>query len=136
MIFLFFKQKTAYEVRISDWSSDVCSSDLQCRPPDQLPDRRALCRSQCRRTHCRPRRAGDPDHCHCRADPGERLAGGNRNNRRGLTAEPAREAPYTALHFKVFSPFSAAIARRHLLVLGSLPAFSDPRGTVQTTIWL
>src|SRR3546814_4057883 len=26
--FLFFKQKTAYELRISDWSSDVCSSDL------------------------------------------------------------------------------------------------------------
>src|SRR3546814_5543174 len=28
MIVLFFKQKTAYEMRISDWSSDVCSSDL------------------------------------------------------------------------------------------------------------
>src|SRR3546814_9094512 len=27
--FCFFKQKTAYEMRISDWSSDVCSSDLQ-----------------------------------------------------------------------------------------------------------
>src|SRR3546814_16923187 len=27
-MFFFFKQKTAYEVRISDWSSDVCSSDL------------------------------------------------------------------------------------------------------------
>src|SRR3546814_20318512 len=27
-IFVFFKQKTAYEMRISDWSSDVCSSDL------------------------------------------------------------------------------------------------------------
>src|SRR3546814_8912666 len=27
-VFFFFKQKTAYEVRISDWSSDVCSSDL------------------------------------------------------------------------------------------------------------
>src|SRR3546814_15715647 len=27
-MFLFFKQKTAYEMRISDWSSDVCSSDL------------------------------------------------------------------------------------------------------------
>src|SRR3546814_2067012 len=27
-LFLFFKQKTAYEMRISDWSSDVCSSDL------------------------------------------------------------------------------------------------------------
>src|SRR3546814_4485527 len=26
----FFKQKTAYEMRISDWSSDVCSSDLGC----------------------------------------------------------------------------------------------------------
>src|SRR3546814_10789958 len=32
--FFFFKQKTAYEMRISDWSSDVCSSDLpfgRCR---------------------------------------------------------------------------------------------------------
>src|SRR3546814_9294091 len=28
MWFFFFKQKTAYEMRISDWSSDVCSSDL------------------------------------------------------------------------------------------------------------
>src|SRR3546814_3096679 len=27
-VFFFFKQKTAYELRISDWSSDVCSSDL------------------------------------------------------------------------------------------------------------
>src|SRR3546814_15562496 len=33
MFVFFFKQKTAYEMRISDWSSDVCSSDLsaQCR---------------------------------------------------------------------------------------------------------
>src|SRR3546814_6539829 len=29
VLFFFFKQKTAYEMRISDWSSDVCSSDLQ-----------------------------------------------------------------------------------------------------------
>src|SRR3546814_7688259 len=28
-LFFFFKQKTAYELRISDWSSDVCSSDLE-----------------------------------------------------------------------------------------------------------
>src|SRR3546814_11800871 len=36
MFFFFFKQKTAYEMRISDWSSDVCSSDLapkRKRPP-------------------------------------------------------------------------------------------------------
>src|SRR3546814_330792 len=32
LLFFFFKQKTAYEMRISDWSSDVCSSDL----PDRL----------------------------------------------------------------------------------------------------
>src|SRR3546814_16430976 len=31
MFVLFFKQKTAYEMRISDWSSDVCSSDLIVR---------------------------------------------------------------------------------------------------------
>src|SRR3546814_2562510 len=29
VLFVFFKQKTAYEMRISDWSSDVCSSDLR-----------------------------------------------------------------------------------------------------------
>src|SRR3546814_5958877 len=42
-MFFFFKQKTAYEMRISDWSSDVCSSDLereveQDEHPEQLPD--------------------------------------------------------------------------------------------------
>src|SRR3546814_7933758 len=31
-LFFFFKQKTAYEMRISDWSSDVCSSDLAQGP--------------------------------------------------------------------------------------------------------
>src|SRR3546814_2937242 len=34
LCFFFFKQKTAYEMRISDWSSDVCSSDL---PFEQAP---------------------------------------------------------------------------------------------------
>src|SRR3546814_5899205 len=38
MMFFFFKQKTAYEMRISDWSSDVCSSDL-IGTPDQFGDR-------------------------------------------------------------------------------------------------
>src|SRR3546814_3838404 len=32
VVFVFFKQKTAYEMRISDWSSDVCSSDLDYEP--------------------------------------------------------------------------------------------------------
>src|SRR3546814_2960845 len=34
--FVFFKQKTAYEMRISDWSSDVCSSDLCSSEGDRL----------------------------------------------------------------------------------------------------
>src|SRR3546814_7320839 len=36
MLFFFFKQKTAYEMRISDWSSDVCSSDLKRKAPLHL----------------------------------------------------------------------------------------------------
>src|SRR3546814_1418403 len=35
LVFFFFKQKTAYEMRISDWSSDVCSSDLVIAPGAQ-----------------------------------------------------------------------------------------------------
>src|SRR3546814_7151487 len=42
-IFFFFKQKTAYEMRISDWSSDVCSSDLP------------LCCGYIRQSDCLPR---------------------------------------------------------------------------------
>src|SRR3546814_5090639 len=44
IVFFFFNQKTAYEMRISDWSSDVCSSDLQqgalCQAPLGGLDRR------------------------------------------------------------------------------------------------
>src|SRR3546814_18607681 len=36
MCFFFFKQKTAYEMRISDWSSDVCFSDLKRRADELL----------------------------------------------------------------------------------------------------
>src|SRR3546814_6195314 len=37
--FFFFKQKTAYEMRISDWSSDVCSSDLPLLNQDLIEAR-------------------------------------------------------------------------------------------------
>src|SRR3546814_17096637 len=49
-MFLFFKQKTAYEMRISDWSSDVCSSDLTANldPRHQL-DITALLRAEAER---------------------------------------------------------------------------------------
>src|SRR3546814_2885153 len=36
LLFFFFKQKTAYEMRISDWSSDVCSSDLDRSDGDPM----------------------------------------------------------------------------------------------------
>src|SRR3546814_19334592 len=44
VFFFFFKQKTAYEMRISDWSSDVCSSDLAglYRKPDAFARRRLV----------------------------------------------------------------------------------------------
>src|SRR3546814_6262179 len=53
LFFFFFKQKTAYEMRISDWSSDVCSSDL----PDPLRPSVRLQRAGrptggARRRHC------------------------------------------------------------------------------------
>src|SRR3546814_2192892 len=42
IIVFFFKQKTAYEMRISDWSSDVCSSDLHA-PFDPSPKSTTFC---------------------------------------------------------------------------------------------
>src|SRR3546814_11713189 len=58
-LFFFFKQKTAYEMRISDWSSDVCSSDLGIH-------------RQCERQH-RPDQAGCLEAI--RAAAGNALAG-------------------------------------------------------------
>src|SRR3546814_16856925 len=51
MVFFFFKQKSAYEMRISDWSSDVCSSDLvgQCGDTTTIADRSASVRPSWRR---------------------------------------------------------------------------------------
>src|SRR3546814_399557 len=48
-VFFFFKQKTAYEMRISDWSSDVCSSDLPCVVKTSEQVRRT--RTGCRQAH-------------------------------------------------------------------------------------
>src|SRR3546814_6856856 len=62
MVF-FFKQKTAYEMRISDCSSDVCSSDLYHREPPRTRAVRALFFGGCRLCFCRSgnrRRRGEP----------------------------------------------------------------------------
>src|SRR3546814_5316060 len=69
VVFFFFKQKTAYEMRISDWSSDVCSSDLDGRPGFRLSPslanrpRRARPRPARRRTVLPDRRATGSARC-------------------------------------------------------------------------
>src|SRR3546814_8843582 len=69
MCCFFFKQKTAYEMRISDWSSDVCSSDLPGGQLDQLKLGREVMDGIGQRTHrgfvgCDEHR---PRACLCRA---------------------------------------------------------------------
>src|SRR3546814_4550712 len=69
--FFFFKQKTAYEMRISDWSSDVCSSDLWCaampRPPPMTTTRKAVAHDHDREQ--------DQRHAQCRPATGGGLRG-------------------------------------------------------------
>src|SRR3546814_5901440 len=72
-LIFFFKQKTAYEMRISDWSSDVCSSDLNKGFVAVAPLRLAFILSRKGRTH-----AGQYSKSHSR----ESRKGGNRQGRR------------------------------------------------------
>src|SRR3546814_20724892 len=66
----FFKQKTAYEMRISDWSSDVCSSDLTvAEPADRLATPLRL--------HLPPRRGLQESSRTARADAVEVLVRGD-----------------------------------------------------------
>src|SRR3546814_1374528 len=86
--FFFFKQKTAYEMRISDWSSDVCSSDLARR------EWRAL-----RARHCpwlRRQRYDNPlTHSSVQnsIETLVRLSSGNGRSACGRTAHPPRACP-------------------------------------------
>src|SRR3546814_7501771 len=83
-VFFFFKQKTAYEMRISDWSSDVCSSDLgRARP------RRRAARSSCVRVHRRVRRDAGVRR---RSTTDERSHGQTRHCRRNRRAGRGRRS--------------------------------------------
>src|SRR3546814_16101012 len=75
IFFFFFKQKTAYEMRISDWSSDVCSSDLL----DQHRDQRRVAE------------AGDADADQQRAEAGEGIAPESGSHGGGLLGQGKRE---------------------------------------------
>src|SRR3546814_2185877 len=76
----FFKQKTSYELRISDWSSDVCSSDLRHRPAGRG-------RAPARRRWNAASTPQAPAHCPPRQSPASRAraraAGGSRSARWG-----------------------------------------------------
>src|SRR3546814_7034058 len=68
MFVFFFKQKTAYEMRISDWSSDVCSSDLEAAHAGGLVARLASDQARVRRLRPAHRDARRP----VRMAPGDR----------------------------------------------------------------
>src|SRR3546814_9964004 len=77
MLLFFVKHKTAYEMRISDWSSDVCASDRAVAHP-QISDRR-----RAQRQHRRLSRHGPDDNQHTRPGADHRV------RPRQLQPEPA-----------------------------------------------
>src|SRR3546814_6483855 len=84
LFFFLFKQKTAYEMRISDWSSDVCSSDLQGSGDDARRD--------LRRARSAPADAGADEHRQPSRQASRRRRAGSRdvNSRRAMPAYRAR----------------------------------------------
>src|SRR3546814_1385710 len=100
-VFFFFKQKTAYEMRISDWSSDVCSSDLGISHRSQ-PDQR---------DH---RADGDPRARHGRVRAHDRQLQGRAGRERGY-APPAGRTGEGALMLGTTFVHALRSIRRHLL---------------------
>src|SRR3546814_20128512 len=66
-LFFVFKQKTAYEMRISDWSSDVCSSDLKESSLDILVNNAGAAWGESFDTRSEERRAGKECVSTCRS---------------------------------------------------------------------
>src|SRR3546814_1766686 len=114
VFFFFCKQKTAYEMRISDWSSDVCSSDLlfgclrkaaHRQGSEQQERQRQAAAHHLRQLHDRRERTGPPPACHPRVpalprcllrlrrsavSPSDRVLGA-RDCRRGRSEEHTSE---------------------------------------------
>src|SRR3546814_4054984 len=92
--FFFFKQKTAYEMRISDWSSDVCSSDLV---PRHVPGRSAGRRLQTLwpRSEARPP-LGEARHGRSAAPHRRHRKGGRHWPYRLFARQPSRSEEHTS----------------------------------------
>src|SRR3546814_4591180 len=109
LCFLFFKQKTAYEMRISDWSSDVCSSDFEPLPSSQKmcelartrksPDRfqTCLCKKTRRNARCQRAFSADQKSSHGfpprRPEPEPPLPSSLRWKRTSVSKERRRYSP-------------------------------------------
>src|SRR3546814_8175270 len=107
---LFFKQKTAYELRISDWSSDVCSSDLA--PPPVTVKRARVCR-QLRRFDKIVRK---PDHDMLFARP--HLVARRYQKGTGMAADS--EAEHFRSGLRAFHPLEFSRSEEHTSELQSL----------------
>src|SRR3546814_12016261 len=140
LLLFFFKQKTAYELRISDWSSDVCSSDLArhglldhadgartARPgPRGGPGRAVRQRddpaAHDRHPHRQPAlRRGRPDH----------RAAGLRQHRRPVEVPDARRGDRMS-HLDALPPW-AAILVAVVVLAGALFAFIGSPGLPRRT---
>src|SRR3546814_15329958 len=127
-LFFFFKQKTAYEMRISDWSSDVCSSDLDRHLPSGV--RGLQGRPGFRRRTDRLRRGPPPPHSGWHAAwPPEAPE--------GASLEPGRSPARRPLHLVATGP-TAGLARPEAAEAPSkpLPLFrpKKPRGPNRKTV--
>src|SRR3546814_13441149 len=122
LFFFFFKQKTAYEMRISDWSSDVCSSDLLARQEGRARYAEVVFRKPHRHVEREPR-GHHRAHRRCLAerDPPARLD----RERLGLLAlprhahaarhRPRDPPPMRAVMLYEPEPFTRAVAHADLL---------------------
>src|SRR3546814_12478902 len=121
MFVFFFKQKTAYEMRISDWSSDVCSSDLEFEQPErQLVDEFAHLPIGKRDRLAAAREITDQPH-RIRAICDEPKAV---IKERGLATDPRREFRFLdyidSLHLKIQNPpYAMLLFNRQHVVLGN-----------------
>src|SRR3546814_9140012 len=103
LVVFFFKQKTAYEMRISDWSSDVCSSDLEF-PPHDL------------------RRADPhPGQLRCRSSDGRRLLPPHRRSVKGEGSIMGEPKPLASLSAGLLARKGAARPAMRRQPLGSGP---------------
>src|SRR3546814_1718569 len=93
--FFFFKQKTAYEMRISDWSSDVCSSDLDGDADRPSPaSRDGETGSQQRFATSPPRRHGSVCPGACKRGKGRRARSCERQDRARCRLRTAAATPW------------------------------------------